>query len=196
MKFLLIFFLFLNTLLSADYSIRIAHGTATKSTLGEVISGNAGSHPGYLGVLAIDAGYLLKRYDYDIPIDIYIESSVARFNEDNRAKLYEFTIYAKAYLNFFDRKLRLGLADGISYTSSILMVEALEAKEINGATSKILNYIDLSLDIDIGRVTNLSSLRNSYVGIALKHRSGIFGLINNVTRGGSNYNSIYIGKNF
>lgn len=196
MKFLLIFVLFFNTLLFSDYSLRIAHGTATKSTLGEVISGNAGSHPDYLGVLAIDAGYLLNRFTYHVPIDIYVESSIARFNENYENELYEFTIYAKMYLNFFDRKVRVGLADGASYTTSILKVESDEAKEIDGATSKILNYIDLSLDVDIGRVTNLTVLNDAYIGVALKHRSGIFGLINNVTRGGSNYNSIYIGKNF
>jgi len=39
-------------------------------------------------------------------------------------------------------------------------------------------------------------MHGTYFGILLKHRSGIFGLINNVAHGGSNYNSIYLEKKF
>jgi len=39
-------------------------------------------------------------------------------------------------------------------------------------------------------------MNGTYVGWAIKHRSGVFGLINNVKEGGANYNTIYIEKNF
>jgi outer membrane protein len=59
-----------------------------------------------------------------------------------------------------------------------------------------LNYIDLSLDLDLGRLVRYQPLYNTSLGWALKHRSGIFGLINNVKKGGSNYNTLYIETKF
>jgi outer membrane protein len=64
-----------------------------------------------------------------------------------------------------------------------------------GPTSKMLNYLDISFDIDIGRLLSIDTLHDTYLGYTLKHRSGIFGLFNGV-KGGSNYNMITLEKNF
>ena len=50
--------------------------------------------------------------------------------------------------------------------------------------------------MNIGKVFDYKPLKNTYLGYAIKHRSGIFGLINNVSHGGSNYNTLYIESNF
>jgi len=47
----------------------------------------------------------------------------------------------------------------------------------------------------MGKLVHLKSLEDTYLGVAIKHRSGVFGLYNGV-HGGSNYNSFYIEKNF
>jgi outer membrane protein len=54
----------------------------------------------------------------------------------------------------------------------------------------------LSVDFDIGKLISYKPLHGTYIGWALKHRSGIFGLINNVRKGGSNYNTIFLERNF
>ena len=54
----------------------------------------------------------------------------------------------------------------------------------------------MSLDLDLGKVANYRALDELYLGVALKHRSGAFGLINNVKHGGSNYELLYLEKNF
>ena len=56
-------------------------------------------------------------------------------------------------------------------------------------TSKLLLYLDPTIDINIGDLFKARELRETYVGIGASHRSGIFGsarLFNNVN-GGSNY---------
>ena len=56
-------------------------------------------------------------------------------------------------------------------------------------TSKLLLYLDPTIDINVGDLFKARELRETYVGIGVSHRSGIFGsarLFNSVN-GGSNY---------
>jgi len=113
--------------------------------------------------------------------------------------VYENTLYLKGYysFNFLDNCIRLGMAEGASYTYGTLYVEKLDAlQKPDGNNSHYLNYLEVSLDLDFGKLVKYESFKNTYVGVELKHRSGIFGLINNVKHGGSNYDGFYVEKNF
>jgi len=131
-------------------------------------------------------------------MDVYAKAGLSYFDEASFSDIYEMTLYVKAYWNFdfADNRIRAGIGEGISYTNDILLAESIEAGTDNDNTSNFLNYIDISVDVDFGRLIRYKPLHNTYLGYALKHRSGIFGLINNVTKGGSNYNTIYIEKSF
>lgn len=183
-----------------QYSLRVAYGTASQSDMGEIISTNNESHSSDLNVLALDGGYLLMNKAFDLPIDIYIKGGISLFDESAVAHddIYETLLYVKAYWNFdfLDNRIRAGLGDGFSYTSGTLYVEQEEALAKEDTTSHFLNYIDVSLDFDFGRAIHYKPLHNTYIGWGLKHRSGIYGLINNVKHGGSNYNTFYVEKSF
>ncbi|MFK5937320.1 MAG: hypothetical protein QM497_02885 [Sulfurimonas sp.] len=201
MKIFILFFILFSILANANekqYSMRVAYGTATIKSLGDVISGDLGSHPEDLSVVAIDAGYLLKEDLFDLPIDIYAKTGFSYFNEGAHDDTYEMLAYIKAYynINFLDNRVRFGFGEGLSYTTSLLEAERYEAELENESTSKFLNYLDISVDFDIGKLINYKPMHETYFGVLLKHRSGIFGLINNVKGGGSNYNSIYLERNF
>lgn len=194
-----IFFLLLFTLicLKADneYSLRIAYGKATMSDFSEIMVGNWQGHPKDLYVASFDGGYLLKK-EYDgMPLDIYAKAGYSHYDEDGmRPNRHEINAYIKLYWSFesLDRAVRFGFGEGFSYTSAILYTEWLEATQEKDTNSKFLNYLDVSLDMNLGKITAHKALEGVYVGWALKHRSGIFGLINNVRRGGSNYNTFYV----
>ena len=206
MKIILLILLTLNLIAQDDYSLRFAYGNATSSTLGDVISGSVESHEYDLTVFGVDGGYLLKESAFEWPMDVYVKAGLAYFddsaydgnNEDVSDSVYEATLYIKAYWNFdfWDNRIRVGLGEGISYTSDLLATEISEDEDPGANRSNFLNYIDISADFDLGRLINYKPMHNTYVGWALKHRSGIFGLINGVTNGGSNYNTIYLEKNF
>ena len=201
MKLLLLFFLSLNLIAQDEYSLRVAYGKASSSPLGDIISGDFSSHEKDLSVFALDGGYLLKAGAFEWPLDLYIKANFSRYDESavNLDALYEATLYIKAYWNFdfLDNRVRFGFGEGASYTSDILYVEQEEAATlVDGKTSYFLNYLDLSLDFDFGKLIGYKALDGTYVGWALKHRSGIYGLINGVSKGGSNYNTFYIEKNF
>ena len=178
--------------------MRVVYGVATVNSLADVIMGDLGSHPENLSVVAIDAGCLLKKDLFNLPIDIYAKGGFSYFNEGSHDNTYEILTYIKAFYNidFLDNRVRFGFGEGVSYTTSLLEAERYESSQDGGNTSKFLNYLDISLDFDIGKLINCRLMHQTYVGILLKHRSGIFGLINNVRNGGSNYNSIYLEKNF
>ena len=201
MKIFILLFLFLNLIAQDDYSFRVAYGKASSSDFGEIIFGNIKPHEEDLKVLAFDGGYLLAPDIFELPIDFYIKGSLSCFDENGlQDNIYEATLYLKLYYNidFLDNRVRVGFGDGVSYTSHILITEYMEAQnEIPvDNNSKFLNYIDVSLDFDIGKLVGYESLHGTYIGWALKHRSGVFGLINNVKKGGSNYNTLYIERNF
>jgi len=202
LKIILLFLLTLNLIAQDDYSVRALYGKATASTLGDVLSGKIESPDYKFSVAGVDAAYLLKQSAFEWPMDVYVKSGISRFDDSaysmaSSQSVYEITLYVKLYWNFdfLDNRVRFGFGEGGSYTSDILSVEQLEG-ENGDAKSYFLNYLDISADFDFGRLIHYKPLHNTYIGWALKHRSGIFGLINGVTKGGSNYNTIYLEKNF
>lgn len=190
MKLLLLFLLSLNLMAQDNYSLRVAYGKVTPSNLGDVLIGNIKEDKYDLYVLSLNLAYLLKEDIRELPIDIYSNIGMSYFDEDHQQKnIYEFVSYIKAYYKFslFKNNFRFGFGEGISYTDKVLITEYLEANETNDHYSRFLNYLDISFDI---------RLDSWLFGVAIKHRSGIFGVVNNVSHGGSNYNTLYIEKRF
>jgi len=182
-----------------SYSLRVAYGKSTKSDLGEVLYGNISSDVKNLRVVSLDGGYLLANGISNLPFDLYLKSSLSYFDEAGvHDDIYEMTLYFKLYYNFLmmQTKMRFGFGEGGSYTNNILLTESAAAVAANDNTSHYLNYLDISLDVDLGSMFSSEMMKKTYVGILIKHRSGVFGLIHNVHHGGSNYNCLYIEKNF
>ncbi len=199
--FLLYFFFFSSLSLVAEdrYSLRAAYGAATTSDLSEIFSGDIQKPEYDYRVFALDGGYLLKKNLLDIPLDFYLNGGVAYYDEDSvQDNVLEATLYIKFIYNIdiWNNKLRVGLGEGLSYTNRYLQVEYDEAIADHDGHSKVLNYLDISLDLDIGRLVNYGPLYDTYMGLLIKHRSGIFGLIGDVKEGGANYYAVYVEKVF
>jgi len=203
LKHILVFILLLNLSLSAidtteqDYSLRVGYGIASENDLGEILAGDFGSHPRDLTTYSLDAGYLLQKELLALPLDLYIKSGISYFDEDEFSNTLEITLYVKLYWNidFFDRRMRVGFGEGLSYTKDVLETEYFEAIADGESYAKFLNYLDISLDFDLGKLISYKPLYDTYLGYALKHRSGVFGTFSGV-HGGSNYNTFYLEKNF
>ena len=206
MKLLLLLLLTLNLIAQDEYSFRVAYGQASTKDLGEIISGHSDRHTYGLTVLSLDGGYLLKKEIFELPIDLYAKGGFSYFDDNgvpagssvaSAGNVYEGTIYIKVYYNidFLENRVRLGLGEGLSYTSDMLWIEKDEAIEESDEYSQFLNYLDISIDFDLGKLVRYKPLEDTYVGWTLKHRSGVFGLFSGV-HGGSNYNTISIERNF
>jgi len=182
---------------SADekWSVRVGYGHSDQNDLGQIISLQPSPHPSGTSAGGIEGGYLLSRNSWGLPLDFYLKSGLNRFFENGyQSDFFEVTCYIKAYWNFhpWENTIRIGFGEGISYADGIPYVEKLEAEGEGDHNSRLLNYLDISLDVDIGRLIRYNPLTDTYFGYALKHRSGIYGAINSVRRGGSNYNLFYI----
>lgn len=184
---------------SEPYSLRVGWGIADKNDFGEILSGEGEFDTAKTHVLGIDAGYLLVENLWEQPIDLYVKGAIYRFYENTyQNDFWEALIYLKAYYNvdMWDNHLRLGMGEGVSFAERVPIVEQNEALHNGSNTSRVLNYLDVSADVDVGRLFGGEKWKDLYLGYALKHRSGIFGLIKNVRNGGSNYDMIYIEKRF
>ena len=201
MKLLLLLLLSLNLIAHDEYSLRVAYGEASTKDLYEILLFDSDKDPDNLTVISLDGGYLLKKEIFELPLDFYIKGGLSSFNEGNApttSSVYEGVIYVKFYYNldFLENRVRFGLGEGLSYTSNILWSEYKEADEAQENPSKLLNYLDISVDFDLGKLVRYKPLEETYIGWTLKHRSGVLGLFHGIVDGGSNYNTISIEKNF
>lgn len=86
-------------------------------------------------------------------------------------------------------RTRVGFGAGVSYAQRVPYVEARDQIARGRSSSRLLNYLDPSIDVSVGDLIGYRPLREAYLGLGVSHRSGIFGtsrLLGNVN-GGSNY---------
>ncbi len=91
-------------------------------------------------------------------------------------------------------RTRIGFGVGASYANRVPYVEQRDQLARGRNSSRLLNYLDPSIDISVGDVFGVRALHDTFLGIGVSHRSGIFGssrLLGNVN-GGSNYIYSYL----
>jgi outer membrane protein len=91
-------------------------------------------------------------------------------------------------------KTRIGIGSGLSYAGRIPTIEARDQARRRKNTNKLITYLDPTVDVSLGDLVGSRALKNTFVGLGVSHRSGIFGLsrlLGNVD-GGSNYIYTYI----
>ncbi|MDR3395214.1 MAG: MipA/OmpV family protein, partial [Parasulfuritortus sp.] len=87
-------------------------------------------------------------------------------------------------------RTRLGFGAGVSVAQHVPYAEASSLS----TTSRVLNYLDPTIDVSVGDLIGSRALKDTYLGVGVSHRSGIFGssrLLGNVN-GGSNYLYTYL----
>ena len=91
-------------------------------------------------------------------------------------------------------KTRLGFGAGVSAAQRVPYIEASSQAANGKPSSRLLQYLDPTLDVSLGDLLGSHALKDTYIGFGVSHRSGIFGssqLLGNVN-GGSNYIYTYI----
>jgi MipA family protein len=70
---------------------------------------------------------------------------------------------------------RWSLGFGMSYAESVPIAEQRKQAAQGENTSHFLNYMEMTLDFPLRRVSKTSWLKDCYAGLSVVHRSGIFG---------------------
>jgi outer membrane protein len=137
------------------------------------------------------------------PLDIAGFVGMIRHNEDGlQPDFWQINAYFKAYYYGFpwDARVRtrLGWGVGLSYARRVPFVEQRDQAARGRVTSRLLNTFDPTADINLGDLLRVQRLRETYLGVGVSHRSGIFGVsqvFGNVN-GGSNYIYGYVETSF
>ncbi len=183
-----------------DYSARVFWGASSASNLDKLYTFRGlNTSPYKTNVYGVDLGYKLAENIFDLPFDFYAKGGINYFDENyHQDNFLEAVIGIKLIykLNAFSNQFRLGFMEGWSYAGAIPWTEKQEAIKEHDNQSQFLNYLELTFDFDIGKLVRVKSMQNYFVGYLIKHRSGVHGLYNGVKNGGSNYNCIYVQRNF
>jgi len=150
-------------------------------------------------VAAFEVGQTLVRGLNGWAVDIAGFVGALRHLEDGvQPDFWQVQAYFKPYFYGFpwreSLRTRVGFGFGIAYAAGIPVAEARDQALRGRDTSKLLLYLDPTVDVNLGDLVRAKSLRETYLGLGVSHRSGVFGsakLFNNVD-GGSNYIYAYL----
>jgi outer membrane protein len=133
------------------------------------------------------------------PVD-FVGYAGLTYHDDRglQANGMQLDLFMKAFYSGFpwsDRvKTRLGMGMGVSLAQRAPYIEV-SSQAIEGKpTSRILQYLDPTIDLSLGDLVGSRALKDTFIGLGVSHRSGIFGssrLLGNVN-GGSNYIYTYV----
>ena len=186
--------------LKSDAYLRLAHGWATPSTLEDIVTFQAECDEENNQFTSLFYGHPLADELFGIPLSIYLTPGLVwHHTSDVQDPFFEYVLAMKAYYTFrWPVAWRFGFAEGLSYASEISYIESTDLEKNGYTPSNLLNYLDFSLDLNLGELFRTKSLEDLWLGYYIHHRSGIFetsALFGNI-KGGSNYNCIYLQYHF
>jgi outer membrane protein len=155
-------------------------------------------------IVVLDVGQVLVRRLNGWPLDLAgFVGFVRHLERGLQDDFWQVNGYFKPYYYpgtwWNDRlRVRFGFGAGISYASRIPFGEQRDQALRGRDTSKLLLYLDPTVDLGLGNLFGAPALRETFLGIGVSHRSGIFGsarLFNSVN-GGSNYIYTYLESAF
>ncbi len=153
----------------------------------------------HTGISAIEVGRPFIERLNGWPLDFVGYVGLLKHHERGlQPDYWQVNAYMKAFYYGFPWsgrvRTRIGFGAGVSYAQRLPFVEERDQTRRGRNASKLLNYLDPSIDLSLGDLIGVRALREAYVGFGVSHRSGIFGtsqLLGNVS-GGSNYIYSYV----
>jgi len=184
-----------DTLVSKPY-IRLAHGWGTESSLGEILSGDIEKDPYNNQLSSVFFGVPLADELFSIPIATYLTPGIVyHHSSEVQEASFEYVLAVKFYYTIsWPTPWRLGFAEGLSYADEIPYLEEQDLQQKGYRPSQLLNFLDFSVDLDLGRLFRVQWMEDLWLGYSIHHRSGIFSTSSAFGRisGGSNYNTVYL----
>ena len=180
--------------------LRIAHGWATPSNIGDILAGDTVKDEYNNQLTSLYYGLPLTDELFSLPLDIYLTTGfVWHWNSEVQDSEQEYVLAIKAFYTIdWPVRWRLGLAEGLSYVSDVTYIERDEMERKGYRPSELMNALDFSIDINLGDIFRVNALNETWLGYSIHHRSAIFESASQFGRikGGSNYNTIYLQFDF
>ena len=190
-----------NELFNGVWAWRVGGGLTSDKSYGvlDALTGDIKFDHRNTGIVTLALSKRIAESIFNSPVEIWVYGGYARHLESNNQPNFNgYTLAVKSYFQSFPWSkwvgTRFGFAQGWNYTERINVVERENLEAKNDNTSKLLNFLEFSLDFNLGDITRIKELNNCFTGYALHHRSGIFAsssFYRNVD-GGSNWHTLYI----
>jgi outer membrane protein len=150
-------------------------------------------------IAAIEVGRPFIERLNDWPLDVNGYVGLLRHDERGvQPSFWQVNAYVKPIWYGFpwsERVMtRIGLGMGLSYARGVPMLDRRHLSASDRNTSRLLNYLDPTIDVSVGDLLGVRSLKRAFLGMGVSHRSGVFAssqLLGNVD-GGSNYIYSYL----
>lgn len=181
--------------------VKLLYGKATEPSchLARIITARclstASTNPTYISGIQVGKPFInnLNGWPLDISGHIGLTHHDDRGLQPNGVQLDAFMKATYTGFPWSDKvKTRLGLGVGLSLAQRVPYTEV--SSQAGKTTSRLLNYLDPTIDVSLGDIIGSRALKETYLGFGVSHRSGIFGssrLLGNVN-GGSNYLYTYV----
>jgi len=192
---------------------RLAHGFATPSSMGDILlrwdveddPQNNRLTSVFYGHPVSDSLFGFEQLDVYVTTGFIYHHGSDPYTHPDSGITYdsqptsEYVLAMKLYWNLNRPfKWRIGAAEGVSYVKDVTNIEqrSMDRKGYRG--SNVMNFIDISLDVNIGDIFHKPSMEKVWFGYSLHHRSSIFETSSAFGRikGGSNYNTLYLQYHF
>lgn len=180
----------------APVHLKLLGGRATECNFLPAVALRCGSTrtPGDTRIWGVELGRTLVERVNGWPLDFAAYVGTLVHDERGlRANGAQLNAQIKAYYYGlpWDRyvRTRIGFGAGFSLAQRVPLTEVQDQARRGRATSRLLNYLDPSVDINLGDLLRSQRLKHTVIGVGISHRSGIFGtseLLGNIN-GGSNY---------
>jgi outer membrane protein len=180
-------------------AVRLAYGCTTETKFVEILQGDINCADIDTHLASAFVSRQLTENMLTLPIEGWLQLGLGRrFQNDLQSDFWEGVFAFKALFRQFpwsdSVQTRVGFSNGLSYAGRIPALEIEKAARKNRRESHLLHYLEFSLDVSVGDVLRVDSLRDLFAGFYVHHRSGIFASSNyykNVD-GGSNANMLYL----
>jgi len=175
--------------------LRLAQGRVSTSSLADIISGNGLPDPDKNRMTSLFYGHPLSDRLLGVPIQVYLIGGAAYHWPVMKEGIIELIMGLKIYYTVpLPVRLRLGLADGWSWVSNIPFVENYELREKGYEPNRLLNFLDISVDLNLGDIFGGDTLDRTWFGYGIHHRSAAFGESEQFgyIKGGSNIQTFYL----
>lgn len=184
-----------NTLNAKPY-LRLAQGWGNDSTLAQIFEADIRKDDVSVNMTSLFYGHPLSDTLFTLPIEIYLTPGlVHHYSSGAQDAATEFVLGFKFFYTLpTPWRVRFGVAEGISYIDSFTYYEAGSLAADDQTPSRLLNYVDLSVDLNLGDIFKTKAIEDLWIGYGIHHRSGIGGsspTFGNIS-GGSNYNTLYL----
>ncbi len=180
--------------------LRLAHGWATPSSLNQILHGKTRVDPYNNQLTSLFYGVPLTDRLFGLPLDIYLATGfVWHWSSSVQPHSQEVDLAMKFYYTIpWPIRWKLGAAEGWSYVNKVPYQETVNLESKDYMPSNLLNYLDFSIDFNLGDILGGGELKKWWLGYGIHHRSGIFETAQLFGRikGGSNYNTIYLQYHF